>query len=255
MNTAAQDIQSLFRHELPGLLRELGPLRRFTEHHIYAVWDFMSLLKSLQQDLCPSRVPWVAPEDAEAARFINEIVVDEESDEVAPGRFLSHYCWYREAMTEIGADLGAFDELLRKISAGASLREAIARSANLPEAARAFLRVSAAVLEEPLVVRAAVFVRAREAIIPGIFAPLSRSLKARGLACPTLIAYLDRHIEVDGEDHGPRAQALLDRLLLREPEHRLRAERLADQALAARRDLWDALAAELGRQRQDAAGV
>ncbi|MEZ6196862.1 MAG: DUF3050 domain-containing protein [Planctomycetota bacterium] len=232
---------TLADHPLSRSLRDAESVRIFMEHHVYAVWDFMSLLKSLQADLCGTTLPWTPPRDPEAARFVNEIVLDEETDEVAPGRYLSHFAWYLEAMEEMGASLAGIRSLLAVLQRGAPLAEAARGAPAIPEPARRFLLVSAEVLDEPLAVRAAVFLRARESIIPRLFAPIVRELAAGGLACPTLLAYLERHIAVDGEDHGPRAHALVDRLLAAAPEHRERAESVALRALEARQDLWNDL--------------
>ena len=49
----------LLNHPIYGLLSELGNLRQFMEVHVFAVWDFMSMLKSLKRELGGCSVPWV----------------------------------------------------------------------------------------------------------------------------------------------------------------------------------------------------
>src|SRR3954469_21218999 len=68
-------------HEVFGKLTSLHAVRVFMDHHIWAVWDFMSLLKSIQAEVAPVSVPWQPPRDPESARLINEIVVSEEGDD------------------------------------------------------------------------------------------------------------------------------------------------------------------------------
>ncbi len=61
---------ALLNHALYREIRDLGALRRFMEHHVFAVWDFMSLLKALQRRLCCVDVPWLPAVDARATRYI-----------------------------------------------------------------------------------------------------------------------------------------------------------------------------------------
>ena len=70
-------------------------------------------------------------------------------------------------------------------------------------------------------------------------------LRAAGVPCELLVRYLDRHVEVDGEDHGPLAERLLDRVCAQSDSGRAAAERAARESLAARRDLWDSVLATI----------
>src|SRR4030081_3170084 len=103
LKVAAQ-MDALGRHAAFGAVRLPKDVRVFMEHHVWAVWDFMSLLKSLQAEIAPTRVPWVAPRDAAAARLINEIARVEKGDEAPNGLLGSHFEIYLQAMEEAGAD-------------------------------------------------------------------------------------------------------------------------------------------------------
>ncbi|MBL8725528.1 MAG: DUF3050 domain-containing protein [Planctomycetes bacterium] len=235
----------LATHPLYTTLRTLPHLRTFTQHHVTAVWDFMSLLKSLQHDLAPTTTPWRPPADPEAARLIHEIVLDEESDRL-PYRHghASHFTWYTEAMTELGADTAPIQRFLHHLQTGRPHREALADS-GLPKAAQHFTSTTLSFLTEPLPVRAAVFLHGREELIPQMFLPLARQMRAEGLPCGRFVAYLERHIEVDGGAHGAHAAALLERLCRAAPELHERAEAAAVRALEARLQLWDAVVAAI----------
>jgi len=223
-------------------IRSAAALRLFTEHHVVCVLDFMALLKSLQRDLACLTVPWVPSADPEGARLIQRIVLDEETDVRADGRVQSHFAWYLEAMEELGADVGPARGLVRALEGGAPFDAALRDSA-LPAPAVAFGRATAALLERPLHERAAAFFHGREEILPELFLALLERLAREGLPCATLRAYLERHVEVDGGDHGPLGARLLARLIGGDPERERGAAAAAQRALEARLALWDAIAA------------
>src|SRR6266403_688911 len=114
---------ALLDHPIYTHVASVADLRRFMEDHVFAVWDFMSLLKRLQQDLTCVRVPWFPSKDPHAARLINEIVIAEESDLGPDEGPISHLGLYLEAMEEIGANTTAF----RKFSALAEKGRPIAQ--------------------------------------------------------------------------------------------------------------------------------
>ncbi|MEE2678672.1 MAG: DUF3050 domain-containing protein [Myxococcota bacterium] len=230
-------------HALYGAVRTIGDLRRFTEFHVFAVWDFMTLLKSLQRELTSVSLPWSPPRDPEAARLVNELVLAEESDAIGAGanlRHLSHFAWYLEAMTEIGADRTAIDTWVDSSRRSDSLRAALGTTELVP-AVGAFLSATADTLDEPLPVRAATFHQARESIIPEMFLPIADQLAARGFECATLLAYLRRHVDVDSQEHAVASEQMVARLLEGSPELASRADAVSVHALSARAALWDAI--------------
>ncbi len=227
-------------HRIYDVIRSPAALRTFVEHHVICVLDFMSLLKSLQQELTCVTVPWAPTKDPESARLIHRIVLDEETDTRADGRVMSHFAWYLEAMDEIGADSAPARGLVEILTSGTALADALRASA-LPPAARAFGEATAAFLQRPLHARAAAFFHGREEVIPEVFVAILDGLERQGLSCEALREYLQRHIDVDGDDHGPLAEQLLVRLFGHDAALRREATDTAVESLAARERLWDAI--------------
>ena len=118
--------ERLVRHPIYGLVNSAGRLRRFMETHVFAVWDFQSLLKAMQQRLTCTSLPWLPTPDPEARRLVNEIVLDEESDDLPDGRSSSHFELYLDGMRRAGADTGPIDLLVGLLRAGLPLDDALA---------------------------------------------------------------------------------------------------------------------------------
>lgn len=228
-------------HPLYARVNSLAHLRTFIQHHVACVMDFMWLLKSLQKDLAPIQVPWVPPADADAARLINSIVVDEESDVLPEGNgYGSHFEWYVDAMEELGADTRPVHSWVEQLRSGCDPVAAM-RDAGMPSAASKFVETTLSFLSEPLPVRAAVFFHGREDLIPKLFLPLAEQLTAQGLPCGRFLSYLRRHIDLDGGEHGRAANALLLRLSAANPGLSERAQDAACRAIRARCRLWEAI--------------
>src|SRR2546425_11084063 len=109
---AARRTVGLLRMLLEEEIDRLDSLRLFMEHHAFAVWDFMSLLKALQRRLCCVEVPWLPAVDPLGSRLVNEIVLAEESDDDGRGGFASHFDLYHRAMTRCGANSAPIDGFL-----------------------------------------------------------------------------------------------------------------------------------------------
>ena len=221
---------AIARHPVFDGLGTVAGLRRFMAHHVFAVWDFMLLLKTLQRRLTGGADPWLPPADTEAARLINEIVLGEESDRLPDGRVVSHFDLYRQAMAEVGASTGPVDAMIEVLRAGRDLEDALAWA---PPAARRFVLTTAGICRGPTPAVAGAFLFGRETLIPAMFEAALARLDAARIEAPSLTLYLARHIDVDGQHHGPLATALLDRLCV-DADARRAALDAAEAALDAR---------------------
>jgi hypothetical protein len=240
--------ESLESHRVFDEIADLGALRRFMQVHVYAVWDFMSLAKRLQRDLTCVELPWMPPADPVAARLINDIVLAEESDVDAEGHPASHLDLYLKAMDDVGADSGEFRSFLDALRAGSSLDEAF-ETAGTPQFVREFVRYTLGTATKgSLLETMACFFYGRENVIPDMFQGLLDRWGLDENVAPGFVYYLKRHIELDGDAHGPAASRLVVSELKKRANGLQEARDAAHAALSARRALWDG-AAHLLRER------
>ena len=218
----------------------------FMAHHVFAVWDFMSLLTSLQRELTCVDVPWVPRGSAVSRRLINDIVLVEESDELNGG-FTSHFELYRAAMAEASADTSRIVTFIALTEEGHDVSAAL-RVAQVPAPAAEFVRTTFAIItDRPPHCRAAAFAFSREDLIPDMF---DQVIKEEGPdQFPLFRDYLARHIEVDGEEHTPMALRMVAALCGTDDTRWQEAVETATLALEARSRLWDGITAAM-----DAAG-
>src|SRR5712672_4306925 len=118
----------LLDHSVYAEVASVEDLRRFMQDHVFAVWDFMSLLKRLQQDLTCTNVPWFPADNARAARLINDIVIGEETDVDPDGSYVSHLDLYLRAMADVGTSTRQFDAFRSLARVSTSVEAAMARS-------------------------------------------------------------------------------------------------------------------------------
>lgn len=234
----------LATHGLYKALKTEQQLRVFMETHVFAVWDFMSLLKGLQSRLTCVSSPWVPTALPESRRFLNEIVLGEESD-VYEGRAISHFELYLEAMEQAGANTSAIRGLIAKLGSS-SVAEAL-ESAAIPAGAKAFVQATFGLIDTGKVhAMAAAFTFGREDLIPEMFSALVRDLNQQSSGrFGTFLWYLERHIEVDGEDHGPLSLRMVADVCGSDERKWEEAAEAAEAALKARLALWDFVLGEI----------
>ncbi len=247
LNQACEPLrQNLLNHSIYGSLTGLPAMRLFMELHVYAVWDFMSLLKTLQQHLTCVKSPWIPPADPVAARMVNQIVLGEESDIDTSGNPASHFDLYLQAMQQIGADTTIINEFLCQMQSGKPWPVA-ARIAGVPESARSFMTQTFAIIEtENSVAVASAFTLGRENLIPGLFRSIVEGLDNHGQNhADQFLYYLDRHISLDEDEHGPIAFDMLERLCGNDSQNWRIAENAAVSSLRTRLQFWNDIQQEI----------
>ena len=231
--------EHLLGHEIYEKIGSEASVLRFMEHHVFAVWDFMSLVKTLAQRLTCVETPWVPVGNARERRFINEIVLEEESDLDESGHYTSHFELYRRAMCSAGADVTAIDRFVNEIRNGTELTQAIER-AQAPRSAARFVQTTFSLTKQSDVEVAAAFAWGRELLIPPMFQEVVDKLsEAQPEKWALLRFYLHRHIERDSDSHGPMASAIVSRLCGEDPKRWAAALRAGVRSLEARIELWD----------------
>ena len=236
---------AILGHDMYRQLDSLSDVLTFMHHHVFAVWDFMSLLKNLQRNLTCVSVPWVPSGPTASRRLINEIVLVEESDELGDG-YISHFELYVQGMAEAGAETGPVTSFLASLGDGMSVPRALEVS-GAPSAASDFVSTTWSILESaPIHCQAAAFAFSREDLIPDMFNRVIKIDEAHG-KLSTFKDYLARHIEVDGEQHTPMAMQMLIDLCGDNTDAWADCAKTVESALQARCALWDAIADAIGR--------
>jgi hypothetical protein len=222
--------KSLTFHPVYETFTGVESIQHFMRYHVFAVWDFMSLLKSLQRHITCVSVPWTpSAYPAEMVRLVNQIVVGEESDLDQHGKPISHFELYLKAMEEVGASTTEIREFIRTLDLS-----------KIPSPARSFVSHNLKIAEYGHVVEvAASFFYGREKLIPDMFQTIVDTLKKENIEAPTLLYYLERHIEVDSGEHGPLAMKCLDYLTGSDETLKSMALNAGQDALDKRQQLWD----------------
>lgn len=248
INKINEKKRQLEKHPLliTNVIQSHSDLRVFMEHHVYAVWDFMCLAKSLQKHIAPSNDVWLPSKQnrSENARLINEIILAEESDIDLSEGHISHFDLYVQSMVEVGANTEHVLEFISHVELH-GISSAL-RSQRYPQSSIDFVNKTFQYINsnKPHVVAAA-FAFGRETVIPSMFKGILQQLNINHISAPRFHYYLQRHIQIDGEEHGPAAYSLVESLCENDPIKIIEAENAAIDAIDSRIKLWDCLEQKL----------
>jgi len=229
--------ERLAQHAMYKRLSNEESIRVFMQHHVFAVWDFMSLTKWLQYNLVSKSLPWMPPANPKLARFINEIVLSEESDIDQDGEHMSHFEMYLLAMKEINSSTDEIESFLAQLKLEKSV-SGTCKELDIPKSIERFMAFTFACIKsnKPHVVASA-FTFGREDVIPEMFLGILENSKLDNAA--KLKYYMQRHIELDGDEHGPMAMEMLQILCGTDLQKWKEVELTAFTALNLRISLWD----------------
>jgi hypothetical protein len=229
---------TIVNHRMYRELDTQAKVQTFMEHHVFAVLDFMWLLKALQRALTCVDVPWIPVGRGATRRFINELVIAEESD-ASGDTFVSHFELYLQAMAEAGADTVPITQFVASLRAGRDPLSAL-DACHAPLPARRFLRTTWGLIQGGQSHElAGAFALGRENLIPAMFTSVMGLSTRMPGQFTTFVDYLERHIQLDEEEHTPMAFGMLTELCGEEDSRWDEALRAAETSLLARVDLWD----------------
>ena len=246
--------EALQKHAIYELVDNPEALNIFMEHHVWAVWDFMSLAKSLQLKYTTCLIPWTPPPKPNLARFINEIIRDEESDIDHNGKPASHFESYLLSMESVGASTDEIRKFVQELEAGTHWKIALGKSAATQSSTRFVSHTLKTVEKGNAIEVASFFAFGRELVLPKIFSLFLSSLNEADKNNPRWIPlkyYLERHIELDGNEHGEAAESLV----IGTAEESLDGWRIAKdaaiEALDERIRLWDSISKSILKSRKN----
>ena len=229
--------EEIVNHPLYKKLNSVEDIAVMMEHHVYAVWDFMSLLKALQSLLTCTTSPWKPVGDGKIRQLVNSIVLEEESDVDKENNPLSHYEMYIDAMKQCGANTSAIENFVSNVS-----------TTNMPsvnDGVDAFLKTTFDVIESNETHKiASAFTFGREDLIPDMFTAIVNEYNTEN-NLDKFVYYLERHIELDGGEHGPLALELISNLCGDDDNKWREVEETAIACLIARKKLWDSILTDL----------
>lgn len=238
--------QMIINHKVYSVVNDLEDVKTFMQYHIFAVWDFMSLLKTLQNNLTCTKVPWFPQGSAETRYLINEIVVGEESDVNSEGKRISHFELYLDAMNQCGAATINIQKFIAELKLSGNFENAFAVS-KTPKAAQEFVTNTFDVIDSAKdYLQAAIFTFGREDLIPSMFIAMINEIHKKFPEDISIFKYyIERHIEVDGDHHSSLALQMTENLCGNNQQFWQEAEHVVIQSLKSRITLWDGIYGEI----------
>ena len=238
--------QLLVSHKLFSGPLNADQVRQFMESHIFSVWGFMSLLKGLQSGITVNDIPWMPNQNTKngLTNFINEIVLCEESDDIDDIGYISHFEIYLLAMDKMNANASQINLLTERLKSEEYDKKFI-DELSIYDEVKDFIKFDLDIaLSGNLPKIVGSFTLGREKVIPNMFSYIVKCIEYKN-STKNLLTYLKRHINIDGDRHGPLSIKLLDTICNTDEAYKL-AYNSGITSLQLRLKVWDRIASELG---------
>ena len=155
---------------------------------------------------------------------------------------------YLDAMDQIGAEKEDIEIFIIDIKSGKKINPTI-HGLSIDHAVKDFLQFSFEIINtEKSHQIASAFTYGREDIIPDMFISILKELDPENNRYSKLKYYLDRHIEIDGNLHGPLAQKMLVELCNDNQNKWDEVYTVAKNCLQYRIKLWDSILKQIEKQ-------
>ena len=234
--------EKLAANKIYQAIKEIDDLQIFMEHYVFAVWDFMSLLKAMQIEHTCVSIPWNPSGNAVVRRYINDLVLGLESAQLPNGSVGSHFELYVKAMEQWGANTAPINEFIRRTTIGESVEKALSDS-DVPPASQRFVANTwhTIINAEPHQI-AASFLFGRESIIPDSFINMIEQInEGNNKEDDILVGYLKLNNQEEQDIRKPVADLLLTELCGNDEKKWEEAKAAVVNALEHRIEFWNSI--------------
>ena len=224
----------LYNHNIYSKTNNLEQLQIFMENHIYAVWDFMLLVKYLQRKLTSVELIWKPTKYRISRHYINEIILNEESD-LINSSYISHFELYKIAMIEINANTSSIDKFINEVTE----ENYVSIISKLNQGLCNFLfDTFESITEKDLYHNIGYFYYGRENPIPQMFSRIIKNI-CSNYNCTHMKLYLERHITMDGDIHGPITKIVINELIFDNIDNEINILLGGIHAIESRINFWN----------------